>query len=40
MKDALKTFASMFAIWSLSLVLCGLLVRISFEIFMLGWNLL
>lgn len=38
--NALKTFASMFAIWALSLVAFGLVTRICFEVFMLGWNLL
>ena len=40
MKDAIKTMASMAAIWAFSLVVCGLLARISYGVFMVGWNLL
>lgn len=40
MMDVIKTMASMAAIWALSLIICGVLARVSFFVFMVGWNLL
>ncbi|CAB4122647.1 hypothetical protein UFOVP33_32 [uncultured Caudovirales phage] len=38
--DGIKFVASWVAIWACSLIVCGLVLKLTYNVFMLGWNLL
>jgi hypothetical protein len=40
MMNAIKTAASMGALWALSVVFIGVLCRVTWYVFLIGWNLL
>ena len=40
MMDGIKTVFAMVLIWAFALVVLGLVSRVAYSVFMVGWNLL